>query len=250
MSDIETQFLMFIEDHEPEQGIDYFLRLEALPSENKVSLPIDFHDLYNFDSEFANRILKNPSNHFSAFNSVIRSKLRLLNPIYEEQQDHLYTRLRGLLYETPLRQVGSKQIGSLIQVSGIIVTCASVKPKLVKAVFLCPACGNSISVEQKGSSLETPQKCVSCDNRKGFNADSIVKEESEWIDSQQLKIQETQDDIPAGNLPRSIGVELLDDLCGSARPGDRVSVVGTIKLLPKYGRSGALLVFDPFLNAN
>jgi len=250
MSDIETPFLTFLEDYEPEQGMDYIHRLEMLPSKNKSSLIIDFVDLYNHDSEFANRILKNPNTHFPAFNSVLRSKLRTRNPIYEEQLEHIYTRVRGLLYETPLRQVGSKQIGSLIQVSGIIVTCASVKPKLVNAVFRCPACGELTYIEQNGASLESPQKCVSCDNRKGFNADSIVKEESTWIDSQQLKIQETQDDIPAGNLPRSISVELLDDLCGSARPGDRVSVVGTIKLLPKYGRSGALLVFDPFLNAN
>ena len=250
MSDIENPFLTFLEDHKPEQGLDYLEQLGMLPGKNKASLLILFADLYNYDSEFANRILKNPNAHFPAFSSVLRAKLRVRDPIYEEQLDHLHTRIRGLLYETPLRQVGSKQIGSLIQVSGIIVTCASVKPKLVIAVFRCPVCGVTSSIEQNGTSLETPQKCVACDNRKGFNPDSIVKEESTWIDSQRLKIQETQDDIPAGTIPRSISIELLDDLCGSARPGDRVSVVGTIQLLPKFGRSGALLVFDPFLNAN
>jgi replicative DNA helicase Mcm len=148
---------------------------------------------------------------------------------------------------TQLRKIGSDHIGRLIMVNGIIVRASSVTPMVVKATFRCPICGELNYVEQSGQTIQRPQKCMSCDNRKNFE---LVPRESVFIDSQNVSIQERPEDLPPGQLPRALHIELKDDLVDVARPGDRIEITGFIKLLPRYGRGGELRTFDILVDAS
>jgi replicative DNA helicase Mcm len=112
---------------------------------------------------------------------------------------------------------------------------------------MCPVCGELNHIEQSGLTLQKPQKCLACDNRRNFE---LVPQESVFIDSQLVMIQERPEDLPPGQLPRSLNVELKDDIVDLARPGDRITITGFIKLLPKYGRGGELRTYDLNLDAS
>ena len=238
----EEAFTRFIEDFmDDQERYKYDQAIGEMPGKGAKSLVIDFTDIYGFDMELARIILDDPETITPIFESVVRSKLRTRDPFYAESLDRVNVRYRNLPAETPLRRLGADHISHLIMVRGIIVRASSVTPLVVRATFRCPVCGELNHIEQSGQTIQKPQKCIACDNRKGFE---LVPKESLFIDSQNVNIQERPEDLPPGQLPRSIHVELKDDLVDMARPGDRITLTGFIRLLPKYGRGGELRTFD------
>jgi replicative DNA helicase Mcm len=211
------------------------------------SLIVDFSDLYAYDAELARAVLNDPADYLPKFDAVVMSKLRMRDPEYAEAVGRVHVRFRALPQETPLRRISSDHIGRLTMVNGIIVRATVVMPLLIKAVFRCRSCGELIYLEQGAPYVRTPTECSSCGRRRGFDLDS---KESTFIDSQRITVQEMPEELPPGQLPRSLNVFLKDDLVDIARPGDRVTVIGVIDLVQRQGRGGTLRAFDLILEAN
>jgi replicative DNA helicase Mcm len=246
----DEQFARFIEDYRDAKGsLKYDQAVSEMVVKGSKSLYVDFNDLYTFDLEFANAILGDPEGFIPAFSGVVRSKLKLKDPVYAEGVKNIYVRFRNLPADTPLRKIGSEHIGRLVMVHGIIVRASAATPMVVRAAFRCPACDSPIYIEQDGQAFVTPQKCsnVDCRNKAGFK---LIPKESVFIDSQRLTIQERPEELPPGQLPRSLSIDLKDDLVDLARPGDRVALTGYIELVQRFGRGGLLRIFDLILEAN
>jgi len=244
----EDAFTRFIESFRDAQGA---ARYEQSMSEMAVkglkSLIVNFHDLYAFDAELARKVLASPDDILPQFDAATLSKLRMRDREYADQIREVHVRLRGLPAETPLRRIGAVHIGSLVMANGIIVRATAVTPLLMKAAFRCNSCGEMAYIEQTGQFLRLPSECPSCNRRRGFE---LVPKESVFIDSQRITIQERPEELPPGQLPRSLSINLRDDLVDMARPGDRASITGTIGLLQRRGRGGTLRIFDLFLESN
>jgi replicative DNA helicase Mcm len=244
----DEAFTRFIESFKDDRGaLKYEQALQEMIVEGLRSLIVDFHDLYSFDAELAKNVLENPGDYLPTFNEVIQSKLRMRDREYAEAVKEIHFRLRSLPHETPLRRIGADHIGKLVMVNAIIVRATAVTPLLMRAAFQCNSCGETTYIEQTSQYMRTPPECPSCNRRRGFE---LVHEESVFIDSQRITIQERPEELPPGQLPRSVTVELRDDLVDIARPGDRISVIGSIGLLQRRGRGGTLRIFDLFLEAN
>jgi len=244
----EEAFSRFIEGFRDEQGnIKYEQNISEMAVNGLKSLLVDFRDLYAFDAELARNVMASPDDYMPSFDTSAILKLRMRDRAYADAIREAHVRLRGLPVETPLRKIGAQQIGRLVMASGIIVRSTAVTPLLMKATFKCSACGETSYVEQTGQYLRTPIKCESCNSRRGFE---LVPKESVFIDSQRVTIQERPEELPPGQLPRSLNVDLRDDIVDIARPGDRISVTGTIGLIQRQGRGGALRLFDLVLDAN
>ncbi len=244
----EAAFTRFIESFKDTEGATkYEEALSELAVKGLKSLIVDFHDLYSFDAELARNVLTNPDELLPQFDTAAFQKLRMRDREYGDQIGEVHVRVRDLPAETPLRRIGAVHIGKLLMASGIIVRATSVMPLLMKAAFRCTACGEMAYIEQTSEYLRTPTECTSCNRRRGFE---LVPKESVFIDSQRISIQERPEELPPGQLPRSLSIDLRDDLVDIARPGDRVSVTGTIGLLQRRGRGGILRTFDLYLEAN
>ena len=247
----EEAFTRFVEEFRDADGrLKYEQALSEIAAKGLKSLVVEFQDLYTFDAAFARSILENPEGYLPKLDAAALNKLRMRDPEYASKIGGIHVRIRGLPVETPLRRIGADCIGKLVMVSGIIVRATTVTPILVKAVFRCSSCGELNHVDQSSSSnqyMRMPQKCVHCGSRRGFELEA---RESLFIDSQRITLQEKPEELPPGQLPRSLNITLLDDLVDVARPGDRVQVTGTIELLPKQGRGGPLRSFDFLLKAN
>jgi len=244
----EEAFIRFIEGFRDDEGdLKYEKAVSEMVVKGERSLVVDFQDLYAFDDELARGVLTNPDGNLPQFDSAVLLKLRMRDREYADEIGEIHIRLRGLPSETPLRRIGSEHIGRLVMVNGIVVRATAVTPLLMKAAFRCNKCMEINLVEQTTQYVKQPPRCLHCDNRRGFE---LVPRESDFIDYQRITIQERPEELPAGQLPRSLNLELRDDLVDVARPGDRANLTGTIGLFQRQGRGGILRNFDLVLEAN
>ncbi len=244
----EEAFTRFVEGFRDGRGeVKYEQAISEMAVKGTNSLVLDFNDLYTFDAQLAGSVLNDPDAHLPPFSSVILSKLRMRDPVYAESLQQLNVRFRSLPAETPLRRIGAEHINRLIMVNGIIVRASATTPLIIRAAFRCNSCMEMNYVEQDSQYLKSPAKCMHCDNRRSFE---LVPKESQFINSQRIMIQERPEELPPGQLPRSVNVDLRDDLVDKARPGDRVSLTGTVGLLQRQGRGGTLRIFDLIMEAN
>mgnify|MGYP000020463682 CR=1 FL=1 len=241
----------------PQEKFEEFFKQEKYRSlikqmavADRRSVVVDFLDLSAFDSQLAIMLQNNPEKYLNEYAvQALKAQLRIEDKQYAEIVDRLYVRVKGLPEKISLRAIGAKHIEKLISFDGIVVRSTPVRPLLVEALFRCK-CGAEVVVPQHGTFIKRPVKCNACgkERESGFELDV---ENSKFIDSQELRIQEKPEDLPPGQLPRYVEVFVVDDLVDVARPGDRVVVTGIVKARPEtIPGKGKLRSFTTYVEAN
>ena len=229
----------------------YRQRLSQMVLANKTSILVDFIDIVSLDSTLAMNLLEEPDKYLVYANRAAYAQLQIEDPEYSEKIETVTVRLKGLPESTSLRALGSANIGKLVTVEGIVVRATPVRPMVMQAAFRCKRCGNIMRVNQTDAFLRAPFECSdpACRRKGPFD---FIQEESTFIDSQELRIQERPEDLPPGQLPRALGLKLVGrDVVDVARPGDHVSVVGIVRATaPTVPRVGKLRVFTLHLDVN
>jgi len=243
---------------DPQERLQDFLksdkyreRLSRMAIAGSTSLIVDFEELLATETALAENILEEPDEYFEHANNAALAQLQIEEPEYAERVETVTVRFRGLPETTPLRTLGSKHIANLVMVEGIVVRASPARPLVMQAAFRCKRCGTVSYVPQTGPFLTAPPACSdpACRRRGPFD---FVQEESKFIDSQDIRIQERPEDLPPGQLPRWLDIKLLGrDLVDVARPGDHVSVVGIVRAVaPTLPRVGRLRAFKLHLDTN
>jgi len=229
----------------------YRQRIAQLAINGKNSLTIDFEELYGFDQALAELLLKKPEEYLQHAGKGAYEQLRIEDVEYAEKIEKLIVRVVKLLGKEQLRKLGAKQMSKLVMVEGIVVRATPVRPMVQIAAFKCKRCGTNNMVEQTGQFLKAPAICMSPDCGRDGPFD-FTQEESTFIDSQDLRLQEKPEDLPPGQLPRTLAVKLIgDEIVDLARPGDHVSLVGVVRAFaPSLMGMGKLRTFILQLDAN
>jgi replicative DNA helicase Mcm len=230
---------------------EYRKRLSQMAMGGRTSVIVAFEDLLAFDQKLAEELLDKPEEYLKHASNAAFAQLQIEDPEYAERIPLVDVRLVGLLEVAPLRKLGSEQMGKIVMVEGIVVRASPVRPMVMQGAFRCKRCGTITPVKQTGSFLKAPFACSSPDcGSKG--AYEFVLEESTFIDSQELRIQERPEDLPPGQLPRTLGIKLVGkEIADVARPGDDVSVVGQVRAQPPtLPGVGKLRAFILHLDAN
>jgi replicative DNA helicase Mcm len=229
----------------------YRQRIAQLAITGKNSIIIDFEELYGFDRTLATQLLNKPEEYLQHAGKGAYEQLRIEDLEYAEKIEKVLIRISKLLGKEQLRKLGSKQMAKLVMIEGIVVRATPVRPMVLQGAFKCKRCGTMNLVEQTGQFLKAPTICIGPDcGRDG--PFEFVQEESAFIDSQDLRLQEKPEDLPPGQLPRTLSVKLVgDDIVDVARPGDHVSVVGIVRAFaPSLMGMGKLRTFILQLDAN
>jgi DNA replication licensing factor MCM6 len=56
--------------------------------------------------------------------------------------------------------------------------------------------------------------------------------DSQFVDFQRLRIQENQDELPLGSVPRNVDVVVRGESVETAQPGDHCDFIGTLIVIP------------------
>jgi len=243
--DPQERFLEFFKTEK------YRQKISQMAIAGRESIAADFEGLFAFDQKLAEKLLEKPDEYFKHANNAAYAQLRIEDPEYAEKIETVTVRVVELLEKAQLRKLGSNNIGRLALVEAIVVRSTPVRPMVMQALFKCKRCGTITRIDQAGQFLRAPFECSdpSCRAKGPFE---FVQEESAFIDSQDLRLQERPEDLPPGQLPRTLNVKLVgSEIVDVARPGDHVSIVGVVRAFaPSRPGVGKLRTFILYLDAN
>jgi DNA replicative helicase MCM subunit Mcm2 (Cdc46/Mcm family) len=251
VADYRDRFVNFLKSFQDRKGTyKYRESLSSMASEGRLSLVIDFDDLITFDADLASDLRDKPLEIVPKASLAVHDAMRVENMQYAAKVKGFKARFRRLDEVVPLRALKSHQMGRLLMVEGIITRASAIKQLLKVAVYQCPRCDNKMTVEQSGNIQQMPPQCSNPDcGRKGFFR--LVPEESTFTDYQMISLQEKPEELPPGQLPRSLEAVLQGDLVDVSRPGDRISLVGTLLAKQEFTAKGfRLATFSTGIEAN
>ncbi|MFD1565487.1 minichromosome maintenance protein MCM [Haloarchaeobius amylolyticus] len=214
---------------------------QRYPNEQR-SLHVDWQDLYRFDPDLADDFIAQPEQ----LQRYAEEAIRLYDLPIDVSLGQAHVRIRNLPEtESPeIREIRARDMNSLVQVHGIVRKATDVRPKIEEAAFECQLCGTLTRVPQSSGDFQEPHECQGCERQGPFR---INFDQSEFVDSQKLRIQESPEGLRGGETPQSLDVHVEDDITGEVTPGDHVSATGVLRLEQQGDNQDKSPVFDFYM---
>ncbi|KAJ1981397.1 DNA replication licensing factor MCM7 [Dimargaris xerosporica] len=132
-----------------------------------------------------------------------------------------------------VRDVAGSQVGRLVTVRGIVTRVSDVKPFLVVCAYSCDQCGYEIFQEVTQKQFVPLTECQSqlCKKNDVKGRLYMQTRASKFYRFQEVKLQELTDQVPIGDIPRTMSLHLFEDQTRQLNPGDMIHASGIF--LPK-----------------
>ncbi|XP_015795208.1 DNA replication licensing factor mcm7-B [Tetranychus urticae] len=270
----------------------YAEEIQCLANNEKNVITIDLDDLYEFDEDLGEKVIANAKRYVVLFSDAItsllpkyRTKDNIAKDILDVFIEHrilaeqaakgsddvsadLYNkyppqlmRRYEIYFKAPAKQrpisvrsVKAQSIGKLVTVKGIVVRCTDVKPMITVATYTCDKCGNEAYQPINSYSYIPMDRCpsVECRTNKTGGKLFFQTRASRFIKFQELKVQEHSDQVPVGNVPRSLTVIARGENTRLALPGDHIAITGIFLPSLKTGFKALVggLISETFLDAH
>ena len=212
------------------------------PNERR-SLYVDYDDLYRFDTDLAEDFRKRPG----SLRDHAEEALRQYDLPVDVKLGRAHVRLRGLPETIDIRniRVHDDHIGRLVAVRGIVRKATDVRPRITEAAFECQRCGTMTYIPQTDGEFREPHECQGCERQGPFR---VNHDQSEFVDSQKLRIQESPEGLRGGETPQAIDINVEDDATGLVTAGDHVTVTGVLHIEQMGGSNESSPVFDLYMD--
>jgi len=195
---------------------------QRYPNDQK-SLYVDWTDLQRFDPDLADDYRTKPEQ----VQEYAEEALRLYELPVEVSLGQAHVRIRNLPNTEPIRDLRHEHHGNLIAIQGTVRGATDVRPKVIEAAFECQRCGTLTRIPQTHSDFQEPHECQGCERQGPFRLNT---NQSQFIDGQQLRIQESYAGLRGGEDPQYVDVYIEDDITGTVTAGEQVTINGILKL--------------------
>lgn len=144
-----------------------------------------------------------------------------------------------MMFCTSLSDLKSSFIGQFVCVKGTVVRAAGTGPLVNRMNFSCHKCSSIIVKDLPDGKFQPPSHCEAHEC-KGRTFKAIKTSTCVTVDYQKVRIQEVDDGLTVdpGRVPRSVDVELTEELVDLVLPGDVITVTGVVKALNVESLSG------------
>ena len=243
-------FLKFIEEFQ--EGNFSFKYRDALRRNylrRDYHLSVNIQDLSGYDELLAEKLQKSPGEMLPLFEEAAKEaadQITKPRPAGEENVEDIHITLTSEAVPTSVRDLKSDQVSKLVKIPGIVVAASGVKAKATRIAIQCRSCRTTIPdipIKPGLEGYQLPRKCnVEQAGRPPCPLDPyyILPDNCRCVDFQNVKLQESPDSVPHGEMPRHIQLFLDRSLVDRAVPGNRVTVIGvySIRKMAKIGRGG------------
>lgn len=173
--------------------------------------------------------------------------LRLYDLPADVSLGRAHVRIENLPESIDIRgiRVHDDHIGKLVSIKGIVRKATDVRPKVTEAAFECQRCGTITYIPQSDGGFQEPHECQGCERQGPFR---VNFDQSEFVDSQKLRIQESPEGLRGGETPQNIDVDIVDDITGKVSPGDHVTCVGVLHIEQVEQGNEKSAIFDLYMD--
>uniref|UniRef100_A0A8C3B091 DNA replication licensing factor MCM4 n=1 Tax=Cyclopterus lumpus TaxID=8103 RepID=A0A8C3B091_CYCLU len=182
----------------------------------------------SFDAELYRQLICYPQEVIPTFDMAVNELFfeRFPDSILEYQ---IQVRPYNALKTRNMRNLNPEDIDQLITISGMVIRTSQLIPEMQEAFFQCQVCAFSTRVEVDRGRIAEPAVCRHCNTTHSL---ALVHNRSLFSDKQMIKIQESPDDMPAGQTPHTTVVYAHNDLVDKVQPGDRINITGVYRAVP------------------
>ena len=237
--DLTERFIQFYRNYYREEIGQLAQRY---PNEQR-SLYVSYDDLFQFDRDLAEDFLNKPDQ----MREYAEEALRLYDLPADVSLGRAHVRIEDLPDSVDIRgiRVHDDHIGKLVSIQGIVRKATDVRPKVTEAAFECQRCGTMTYIPQSDGGFQEPHECQGCERQGPFR---VNFDQSEFVDSQKLRIQESPEGLRGGETPQSIDVDIVDDITGEVSPGDHVTCVGVLHIEQVEQGNEKSAIFDLYMD--
>lgn len=212
----------------------YVEDIDRMMPEGRTHLTVDYPDFATAAAATGSmqgleeKFRKEPDLVLETFARAIKETLQTRYPEYAESiKDEITVRITGYPLKKTVRQINSKSSGRFISIRAMLIRMSPVESIPVVAVYACPDGHLTRLTAERNFSISVP---VICGNANCKHRDFVIRQdESTFEDYQIIQLQELPGEMPAGKLPKTLGVFVHGDLVDSARMGDTVEITGIVR---------------------
>uniref|UniRef100_A0A8D9AE93 DNA replication licensing factor MCM4 n=1 Tax=Cacopsylla melanoneura TaxID=428564 RepID=A0A8D9AE93_9HEMI len=230
---LETFVQTSMDEDERIEGLDesqplYMQKIDEIFSLEEPVLNVNLSHLKEFDAQLCQQLVCYPQEVIPILDMGVNEYFFERHPaaVLEHQ---IQVRPFNAKKTRNLRHLNPEDIDQLITINGMVIRTSNIIPEMREAFFRCIVCNFSTTVEIDRGRIHEPTLCTNCSTNHCF---SLVHNRSHFTDKQLVRLQETPDDMPAGQTPHSVVLFTYNDLVDSIQPGDRITVTGIYRAVP------------------
>ncbi|CAI8016498.1 DNA replication licensing factor mcm5 [Geodia barretti] len=226
------EFIKTFLDHE--NVYSYREQLKKRYNLRQYKLLVVMEDLASFDAQLADRLTRLPADYLPLFEHAAKEaadEVTRPRPEGEEVRD-MQILLSSDANPLQIRDLRSEHMARLVKVPGIVIQASGLRAKATRLTLQCRSCRNIIpnmAVKPGLEGVSLPRRCSSDQTGRpkcAMDPFFVVPDKCKCVDFQVLKIQESPDSVPKGELPRHIQLYLDRYLTDCIVPGNRITVIG------------------------
>uniref|UniRef100_A0A3P9KI02 DNA replication licensing factor MCM4 n=1 Tax=Oryzias latipes TaxID=8090 RepID=A0A3P9KI02_ORYLA len=206
----------------------YMQKLEEISVVGDPVLNVNCRHVQSFDAELYRQLICYPQEVIPTFDMAVNELFfeRFPDSVLEYQ---IQVRPYNALKTKNMRNLNPEDIDQLITLGGMVIRTSQLIPEMQEAFFQCQVCAFSARVEVDRGRIAEPAVCRNCNNTHSM---TLVHNRSVFSDKQMIKIQESPEDMPAGQTPHTTILYAHNDLVDKVQPGDRVNITGIYRAVP------------------
>jgi DNA replication licensing factor MCM6 len=232
---IQKMFSDFLIEFTEDGEVVYKEEIGELAVPERNTLQVSFRHLHEYDQTLSGALLARFFRFYPYICDAVRD-IALESTEDEEakallRKKQIFVSFKDVPNKEAVRELHSYKVGALVRISGQVVRTHPVHPELWRGTFVCEECGVTIRGVVQHFRYTPPNQCTNqqCQNRTRYNLDIY---ESEFVDFQRVRIQEIQEELPRGCIPRNVDVILRGEAVEKVQPGDHCDFTGMLITIP------------------
>ncbi|TRY90224.1 hypothetical protein DNTS_005830 [Danionella cerebrum] len=206
----------------------YMQKLDEISVVGEPVLNVNCIHIQTFDVDLYRQLICYPQEVIPTFDMAVNELFfeRCPDSVLEHQ---IQVRPYSAVKTRNMRTLNPEDIDQLITISGMVIRTSQLIPEMQEAFFRCQVCAFNARVEVDRGRIAEPAVCRNCNTTHSL---ALVHNRSVFSDKQMIKVQESPEDMPAGQTPHTTIVYAHNDLVDKVQPGDRVNITGVYRAAP------------------